>query len=416
MIQRRVTFLRALNLILGIVLLSHPVSTYADSGPWTTEFWGTFTFEHRKFTDRPAYVGRESNESSFSSRFTLYFEDENYRSFTLTPHLRYDAADSERNLADLQEAYFLLFGDIGENEWELRLGFDKVFWGVVESRNLVDIVNQTDVAAHPDEKSKLGQLMAHLTLTSDWGVMELFALPFHRLRTYPGVGGRFRTAWVFDNDRVIYESTASEWNFDVAARYSNSVGSVEFGVSTFYGTAREPSIRFVPGQPFLFPYYEVIRQYGLDGQITTGPFLFKLETINRSGSSNRLIQKEDFTAYILGAEYSLYSLFGSELDMTLFTEYIYDQRKDRATHEFNDDVFLSTRFAFNDAASTELTTSILSSTDNDSQTLALKFSRRISDQWVMDIEGLSILKTKESDLLYPIKEDSYIGFKINYSF
>ena len=102
--------------------------------------------------------------------------------------------------------------------------------------------------------------------------------------------------------------------------------------------------------------------------------------------------------------------------MTLFTEYIYDQRKDRATHEFNDDVFLSTRFAFNDAASTELTTSILSSTDNDSQTLALKFSRRISDQWVMDIEGLSILKTKESDLLYPIKEDSYIGFKINYSF
>jgi len=80
----------------------------------------------------------------------------------------------------------------------LRLGVDRVFWGVVESRSLVDIVNQTDLVEHPDEKTKLGQPMAHVTWSGDWGALEVFGLTGHRPRTFPGRHGRLRSglSWI----------------------------------------------------------------------------------------------------------------------------------------------------------------------------------------------------------------------------
>ena len=94
-----------------------------------------------------------------------------------------------------------MFGGIGDNEWELRLGVDQVFWGVVESQRLVDIINQVDFVEHPDGTAKLGQPMAHATLSGDWGVLELFGLPYHRARTFSGRRGRLRLPLVIDDDR-----------------------------------------------------------------------------------------------------------------------------------------------------------------------------------------------------------------------
>ena len=354
--------------------------------------------------------------TSLTANVTFYFEDENYRSFTLTPVLRYDAVDSKRNLADLKEAYFLTFGDIGQSEWELRLGFDQVFWGVVESRNIVDIVNQIDVADHPDEKSKLGQLMAHLTLTGDLGTLELFAMPFHRLRTFPGTKGRFRSQFPVDNNRATYESKHEEKNIDWAAQYSNSIGLFDFGISTFYGTSREPYLEPSLADRVLIPRYETIRQYGLYGQVTTGPYLFKLEAIDRRGASNNIGDKENFKAYVLGAEYSFYSIFDSQIDMTLFVERTYDTRKSLATNAFEDDIFLTSLFTFNDVNSSELVVGTLVSRDRESQTLALEFSRRLTDQWALEIDSLFVLNAKSNDVLKPVENDSFIALKLNYSF
>ena len=392
------------------------VHAYAENDDLYTEISGTVSFEHRGHLDDPAHNGQRSSLTSVSANVTFYFENDDYRSFTLTPNLRYDAVDSERNLADLKEAYFLTFGDIGQGEWELRLGFDQVFWGVVESRNIVDIVNQTDVADHPDEKSKLGQLMAHLTFTGDLGTLELFAMPFHRLRTYPGTKGRFRSQIPVDNNRATYESEHEERNIDWAAQYSNSFGLLDFGISTFYGTSREPKL--VPSEDrMLIPHYETIRQFGLYGQVTTGPYLFKLEAIDRRGASNLIGQKENYKAYVLGAEYSFYSIFDSQIDMTLFVERTYDTRKSRATNAFEDDIFLTSLFTFNDVNSTEFVAGTLISRDRESQTLALEFSRRLTDQWALEIDSLFVLNANATDLvLKPVENDSFIALKLNYSF
>ena len=393
------------------------VHVYAENENLYTEITGSVSFENRGYLDDPANNGQRSSLTSLTANVTFYFEDENYRSFTLTPILRYDAADSKRNLADLKEAYFLTFGDIGQSEWELRLGFDQVFWGVVESRNIVDIVNQTDVADHPDEKSKLGQLMAHLTVTGDLGTLELFAMPFHRLRTFPGTKGRFRSQFPVDNNRATYESKHEEKNVDWAAQYSNSIGLLDFGISTFYGTSREPKLTPLPSDGVLIPHYETIRQYGLYGQVTTGPYLFKLEAIDRRGASNLFGQKENYKAYILGAEYSFYSIFDSQTDMTLFVERTYDTRKSRATNAFEDDIFLTSLFTFNDVNSTEFVVGTLISRDRESQTLALEFSRRLTDQWALEIDSLFVLNAKATDLvLNPVENDSFIALKLNYNF
>ena len=94
----------------------------------------------------------------------LYLEDAAGRSLTFAPFFRYDNTDSRRTHADLREAYLLLFGEIGEGEWELRVGVDQVFWGVTESQHLVDIVNQVDFVEHPAGEAKLGQPMVQLHL------------------------------------------------------------------------------------------------------------------------------------------------------------------------------------------------------------------------------------------------------------
>ena len=101
-------------------------------------------------------------------------------------------------MADLREAYLLMHGDWGESFWELRLGLDRVFWGVAELHNLVDIVNQLDLVEHPRDRPKLGQPMAHLTVSGDWGIAEIVrpAVPPQTV-----VSGAFRASALAPPDR-----------------------------------------------------------------------------------------------------------------------------------------------------------------------------------------------------------------------
>ena len=127
------------------------------------EISGGFSLESRWFPETAAHPGQRSHGSGFIFTPSLYLEDDEGRSFNLSSFFRYVSADPRRTHVDLREAYVLMFGELGENEWELRFGVDRVFWGVTESNHLVDIVNQTDLVEHPDGEAKLGQPMAHIT-------------------------------------------------------------------------------------------------------------------------------------------------------------------------------------------------------------------------------------------------------------
>ena len=157
------------------------------------EFSGDLSLEGRWYPESPAFPGQRSGTAGLVAQPTLYGELGEATSFTFTPFYRYDSADSQRTHADLREAYLLTYGDWGEDFWELRLGFDRVFWGVAELHNLVDIVNQVDLVEHPRNRPKLGQPMAHLTISGDWVSLRHLSCPIiasARFRGVPGASDR----------------------------------------------------------------------------------------------------------------------------------------------------------------------------------------------------------------------------------
>ena len=410
-----------LRAALGAVWILAPV--FAATAPVRSEighdFSGRVSIESRWYPQSAAHSGQRSHGSGFVAEPKLYLEDAQGRSLTLAPFFRYDGGDPRRTHADLREAYLLLFGEIGNHEWELRLGVDRVFWGVTESRHLVNIINQIDLVEHPYKEPTLGQPMVHLTWSGDWGAAEIFGLTYHRARTFPGRYGRLRFPLVVDNERVSYESDAEQWHLDLAARYSGSFGPVDVGMSVFDGTSRDPFLLLDEdrnGEPALLPYYEQIRQFGLDAQLTAGSWLFKLEAIRRSGARNRLGLEEDYVASAFGGEYTFYSVFGSAVDLSLLGEWNYDGRGPNATNIFQNDLFLAARCAFNDVQSTEILASIMEDVDTTTRVLTFELNRRISDRWSLRLEAIALLGIDKLDLSYATRRDSFIEPSLIYNF
>ena len=383
----------------------------------TLDLSGEVSFQARWYPESPAFAGQRSGTGGLVVEPTLYAEAGPETSFTFTPFYRFDSADPERTHGDLREAYLLTFGEWGEESWELRLGLDRVFWGVAEVHNLVDIVNQVDLVEHPRDRPKLGQPMAHLTVSGDWGIAESFLLPYHRARAFPGRRGRHRAGFPIDDD-ARYESGTEEHHLDFAFRYSNAVDLLDFGLTAFAGTSREPSFSRhfqAEGKP-LVPYYEQIRQFGIDAQLTTDPWLYKLEAIHRSGARNFRGREEDYSAFILGMERSFDALFGSRADLTFLAEWLYDDRGRRAASAWANDVFIMGVLAFNDVQGTELAAGLLGDLRHDTRVLNMELKRRLSNSWSMRLEGIANLSADPEDLTYDGRRDSFLGVEFSFSF
>ena len=402
------------------------------------EFTGSVDLDGRWYPQLHAHPEQRAHASGFAVEPKLHLRGEGDWSFTMAPFFRYDGADSSRTHADLREAYLLMFGEAGDGEWELRLGVDRVFWGVTESQHLVDIINQTDLVEHPNKETKLGQPMAHLTWSGEWGALELFGLSWHRPRTFPGRHGRLRPALAIDRERTSYESSAEEWHVDLAGRFSGSFGPLDIGLSVFDGTSREPTL--LPGPVctdlanpacaglVLAPHYEKIRQYGVDAQITTGQWLLKLEAIHRAGAQNRRLdptlgrgepfryEEEDYAAFIAGVEYTINQVWESDADLSLIAEWAHDERGERATNAFESDILLAARLGLNDEEDTGFTLSTLESLEYSSRAVSAEFKRRLSDSWSLHAEGLVYAEIEEEDVMHDVRRDSFVAASLAYSF
>ncbi len=385
--------------------LSSPGLDAAFFENWETT--GYIGAEVRAFAKK-ALDERQSGRASAS----LILETEFYRewqdgdlSFTATPYLRLDTSDPDRSHFDLREFYLQKIG----GDWELQVGVGKVFWGVAESRHLVDIINQTDQVENIDGEEKLGQPMVNLSLRRSWGTLDVFLLPYFRERTFPGPEGRLRSQPEVDTDRPIYESSAEEWHTDFAIRYSQYFGDIDVGLSYFYGTGRDPV--FVPetlsnGSTVLRPGYFQIQQIGLDLQYTTGPWLWKFEGIARSG------KMQHFQAFTGGFEYTFYGVFGTDADLGTLAEYQYDSRGDRADTPFNHDIFSGARLALNDENDTSFLGGIVYDPDNGATSLRAEFERRINGKYKLIIEGQTFNNSTSKDPTYSLRNDSFLQIEI----
>ncbi len=326
--------------------------------------------------------------------------DEGDQRLVFAPFARLDQHDSERSHFDLREFYWRK----SYAGAELAVGLRKVFWGVTESRHLVDIINQTDFVENLDTEDKLGQPMVSLRLIRDWGNLEFFVLPYFRERTFAGVEGRPRVLLPVDTDNPVYESGAEEQHVDWAVRWSHFIGDFDVGLAHFSGTARDPRLlpRFSPGAPLsLVPHYDQLEQTSLDLQATKGDWLWKLEL----ATGERL--RDRFTAAVAGFERTLYGVFESPADLGLIVEYQFDDRAATFT-PFQNDVALGGRLAFNDTQSSELLLVSGIDLDNQGRFTSIEGSRRIGQNYKASIELRIFSSIPAGDPFAELRNDDYL--------
>ena len=322
------------------------------------------------------------------------------------PFARIDAQDGERTHADIREAKWL---HVGEG-WDLRLGIDKVFWGVTESRHLVDIINQTDAVEDVDGEDKLGQPMVNVGFQRDWGDLNLMVMPYHRERTFPGQEGRLRAAVVVDTDRAVYEHSLGRMHPDMAIRYATFIGDYDIGLSHFRGTSREPRAVLganEAGTPVFVPHYDIIDQTGVDFQATIEEWLWKLEGIYRQGHG------KDFAAVSGGLEYTFFGIVGEAGDLGVIAEYHYDRRDATAPGTiYNADFFLGGRITLNDEDDTDFLAGVLVDRFTGAQSYSMEADTRLTDQWTAEIEVRITNNLTPNDTIYGARRDSHAQVRL----
>ncbi|MFV2005135.1 MAG: hypothetical protein ACC650_07995 [Gammaproteobacteria bacterium] len=396
-------------------------SSAVISSTVTAEWQGSVEGEYLWFAEDATFEGQEDSYLSGAIEPEYFYEWNNgYDVFNAKVFYRKDQFDEERTHGDIRELAWLHAAE----DWEINVGISKVFWGVTESIHLVDIINQTDFVENVDGEDKLGQPMVNLSLIRDWGVVSMFVLPGFREATFPGVNGRPRFGVIIDTDNPQYESGAENKHVDFAIRYSHYIGDWEFGISHFSGTAREP--RFIAridntGKlTSIIPLYELINQTSLDVQATIGDWLWKLEGYIRSG------QGDTYTAAAGGFEYTLVGVFGSQADIGLISEYLYDGRGDEITpaslaeavslSPFQNDLTIGLRLTLNDVQSTELLVSVIEDLDSDGRSFNLEASRRIGDSWILAIEARGVSDILPTSALASFEKDNRVSTRLTYYF
>jgi len=363
------------------------------------EVTGFVEWETRLFQQSPlnsAQHGGVGLSLAIEPEFYREWADGDYR-FLGKPFYRFDVRDSERSHFDIRDLYVQKLSD----QWEIKAGVSKVFWGVTESQHLVDVINQTDLVENFDIEDKLGQPMIDFTYLSDIGTFDLFYLPYFRARTFSGPDGRFRPNPAVDGELATYESDWEEWQPDVSLRWSQVLGEFDVGAHYFYGTSRDPLLQPATGGSRLQPVYNLMHQVGLDVQWTHDAWLLKFEGIHRSGRG------QQFQGVATGYEYTLYQIFGSNSDLGVLTEYHYDSRGSSALTPFNNDFFFGTRLAMNDEKDTALLAGGFWDHRNGTSALRLEFERRLGSSYTLELELEKFVKTDRRDLFRSFHRDSF---------
>ncbi len=389
--------------VLAVVVALVLVAAAAAAGQIRPEMDGEVAMETRGFFRPPLSEEQARHNASIRLQGELFWSwDQGDQSVTLEPFVRLDAADRERSHFDVRS----LFWEKVWERWELRAGLRREFWGVTESQHLVDIINQTDLVENLDGEDKLGQPMVSLAAVRDWGTLEAFLLTGFRERTFAGEEGRLRFPLTVDPDRAVFESDAGTKRVDWAVRWSHALGSFDVGVAHFQGTSREPRLEVDVGAhgPVLIPHYDVIDQTGVDAQYTSGGWLLKFEGITRSGGPDGR-----YYAMTGGFEYTIPQVLGSNVDLGVVSEILLDDRGSSARTPFQNDVFVGARVVLNDVQDTQFLLGGIVDRESQATLLSLEASRRLKNQWTVELESRAFLGVGDGDLLHGFRRDGYLS-------
>ncbi|MES2673578.1 MAG: hypothetical protein V4660_05030 [Pseudomonadota bacterium] len=317
--------------VIGLIFISTQVRA---------EFDASIGYEARVFTEKKFSGLGESAALLFEIDYSTSIGDNQAGDAKID--VLYDEIDENRrfvNVAELKWSYYA-------GQWEYRLGVDTVFWGVVESENIVDIINPRNIAADPEGDTKLGQAMINMRYSFGSSTVDAYILPGFREPIYADFGEILSP--LLPIGEATYESSSENQRIDSAVRFATIMGDLDIALSHFSGNSRVPIFKSglinggVDGVRLgLIPNYYVIDQTGLELQYLSGNSAYKLEAISRHEDSER------YAAAVFGIEYTSTGVLGTKVDVGWVGEYLFDDRGNEAPGFYEHDYAVAARINFN---------------------------------------------------------------------
>jgi hypothetical protein len=383
---------------------------FALSGSANADLSGNISLQQRVFFENAAYPQQTNSQISaaFEPRFESSVGDNGF--FSIEGFARADQRDDERTHFDIREAMYAHYFD----NFEIRAGIGKVFWGQTESLHLVDIINQTDFIESIDGEDKLGQPMLDIRYLLETGTITLFVMPYFRERTFPGAEGRLRGVLAIDTDNALYESDNEQSNMDFAVRWQQTMGNLELGLAYFDGTSRLPEIIVAAdnqGQVSLLPKYNLLQQASIDALYVQGSWLLKLEAIYGD------TMDQDFSAFVAGFERTLVNFADSSYDLGILMEYQFDERDNDPLVFGQNDLMVGTRLQFNDFSGSEFLFGFVQDLDESSSYSAfIEASTRLNQQWRVEVNAYFFSSDDPADSTFAIRRDDHVSLQLEYFF
>ena len=386
-----------------IIVLFAMISSSALASDFS--FTPSVTTEFRYFPESPAYDGQLEyfQPSIYFSGEGRWISKDRKKRLQFEPFLRVDVQDDERSHFDIRELnYSQRFSN-----FDLLIGNAQIFWGVAESRNVVDVINQFDEVENSDETDKLGQPLIRFGKFTDIGRFEVYYLPYFRERTFPGGDGRQRGLLTVDLDNAEYDEGREEWAGDFALRYQHQIDQFDIGIHVFTGTARAPFLKSNEEGTSLIPKYQKLTQVGVDIQRTWDAWLLKLEVVIADQSG------DNFTSNVFGLEYTFFDFSNSGVDIGILFEGLYDNRDENKTAStlFENDIFVGARFTWNDFQESELLLGAIIDWKTGSMFSSIEYERRIGENMKFEVEAQYFL-AEDSEPLAQFERDSNLTLKL----
>lgn len=389
------------------ILIGLFLPLWVQAGDWQVD--SELNFQARSFLNPNSYGSQVWNSPAIEFKPKLSFSlSEGKHLFRTTPVFRRrDRQDSHFDFKRF--SYLGIFDQV-----EVSFGYDQFFWGVAESINVVNIINQLDLADDITGESRFGQSYFSFNYISEtMGSWQFLGFPNYRYRSFPGSKERFRGPFIEYNVNGGLEEPAVGSNFDYALRWSKGLDRLEWAVFYFYGVDRDPNILFIPNTYSFETIYHKANQIGLEGQYTGDQWIFKTEVLEKdplgdSGSKHYLS--------VTGFEY-LYGLIGNQSELTFIGENIVDTRHESSPLGLFNHLFLGTRLDINNTSSSVIEAGLFFNKESQQTSLSvLEFETRLTNQWKLQSRAVGFLDPAPGTLGSLIKEDDYFELNLSYFF
>jgi hypothetical protein len=364
---------------------------------------GDLSLEALGFSQSALTAEADRTGLSAKGQVEFYWMSEGGDEFILEPFARIDSQDDQRDHIDFRQGSWQKQFDL----FSLKLGLGQVYWGQTEFLHLVNIINQSDHIENPDQEDKLGQPMVEFLWMTETGELSFYLLPMFRERSFPGKGGRLRGPIPVETDQPIYESGAGEFHPDFAFRWNYLQGNLELGLSAFTGTDREPVLVFQAGK--LRPHYLQTIRLGLDALYIWDDWIFKMEGLQVERNNT---WEQALTG---GFEWTLVGLFNSDHDLGVILEGAWHSGGSSRT-SFDREGMGGLRWVFNDEVGTEILAGAIVDLKLGSTMASLEASRRLTEQWKLNVEGRIFVDIDAKDPLYLLRKEDHLRLELQYFF